>query len=246
MGTRNPVPSFGGNDAQGLRNEYDLDSNGVFETVIVTPPVATGISNLQFDPDLHQPYFDEWSLGYRRQFPGQIALDTGVIVKVNHDQYAQVDINGFYPDAPFRLFGGFGKVDPNQGLLYRLTNNTWSTTHYKALQATLTKNMTHNFQMLFTAQRQWQHLEGTWNPSDPAKFIQPDAFANDRDLSTQLFGNGDHNTLDGRGRESGAAYRPYSVRLAAQYNAPWDLNIGASYVIQAGGYVGPLVTRIAA
>jgi len=24
MGTRNPVPSFGGNDAQGLRNTYDL------------------------------------------------------------------------------------------------------------------------------------------------------------------------------------------------------------------------------
>src|SRR2546422_9244071 len=33
MGTRNPVPSFGGNDAQGLRDEYDVDSNDVFETV---------------------------------------------------------------------------------------------------------------------------------------------------------------------------------------------------------------------
>ncbi|OLE78320.1 MAG: hypothetical protein AUF76_19525 [Acidobacteria bacterium 13_1_20CM_2_65_9] len=159
MGTRNPVPSFGGNDAQGLRDEYDVDSNGVFETVIVTPPVARTISNLQFDPDLHQPSFDEWSLGYRRQFPGQIAMDVGAVVKVNHDQYAQVDINGFYPDGPNKPFGGFGKVDPNQGLLYQLTNNTWSTTHYRALQATVTKNMTHGFQMLFTVQRQWQHLE---------------------------------------------------------------------------------------
>ena len=69
----------------------------------------------------------------------------------------------------------FGKIDPNQGLLYQLTNNTWSTTHYKALQATVTKNMTHGFQMLFTVQRQWQHLEGTWNPGDPARFISPDA-----------------------------------------------------------------------
>ena len=33
---------------------------------------------------------------------------------------------------------------------------------------------------------------------------------------------------------------------ATQYNAPWQISIGASYVIQAGGYVGPLVTRIAA
>jgi hypothetical protein len=44
MGTRNPVPSFGVIDAQGVRNKYDLDSNGSFETVIDTPPVATTIS----------------------------------------------------------------------------------------------------------------------------------------------------------------------------------------------------------
>ena len=97
MGTRNPVPSFGGNDAQGLRNTYDLDGNGTFETEFITPPVATTISSLQFDPDLHQPSFDEWTLGFRRQFPGQIAMDVAGIVKVNHDQFAQVDINGFYP-----------------------------------------------------------------------------------------------------------------------------------------------------
>jgi hypothetical protein len=28
--------------------------------------------------------------------------------------------------------------------------------------------------------KQWHHLSGTWNPTDPAKFIQPDHFANDR------------------------------------------------------------------
>ena len=244
MGTRNPVPSFGGNDAQGLRNEYDLDSNGVFETVIVTPPVATGISNLQFDPDLHQPYFDEWSLGYRRQFPGQIALDTGVIVKVNHDQYAQVDINGFYPDAPFRPFGGFGKVDPNQGLLYRLTNNTWSTTHYKALQATLTKNMTHNFQMLFTAQRQWQHLEGTWNPSDPAKFIQPDAFPNDKNI-WRTDGVQDQNSLaTGNSLVNNPMWNPYSVRMAGTWHAPFDVVASGSYTIVAGNWTGPVIDQL--
>ena len=36
--------------------------------------------------------------------------------------------------------------------------------------------------MLFTVQRQWQHLEGTWNPSDPAQFIQPDAFPNNKNI----------------------------------------------------------------
>ena len=244
MGTRNPVPSFGGNDAQGLRNEYDLDSNGTFETVILTSPVATTISGLQFDPDLHQPSFDEWTVGYRRQFPGQVAMDVGGIVKVNHDQYGQVDINGFYPDGPNKPFGGFGRVDPNQGLLYQLTNNTWSTTHYKALQATVSKNMTHGFQMLFTVQKQWQHLEGTWNPSDPAKFISPDAFANDKNI-WRTDGVQDQNSLaTGNTLVNNPMWNPYSVRMAGTWHAPFDLVASGSYTIVAGPWTGPVIDQL--
>jgi hypothetical protein len=246
MGTRNPVPSFGGNDAQGLRSTYDLNADGVFETVIVTPPVATSISSLQFDPNLHQPSFDEWSLGYRRQFPGQVALDVAGIVKVNHDQFGQVDINGIYPDAPFQPFGGFGRVDPNQGLLYRLTNNTWSTTHYRALQGTLTKNLTHGFQMLFTVQRQWQHLEGTWNPTDPAKFIQPDAFPNNKNI-WRTDGVVDQNSLaTGNTLVNNPMWNPYSIRMAGTWHAPLGLVTSGSYTIVAGNWTGPVIDQLAA
>ncbi len=246
MGTRNPVPSFGGNDAQGVRNTYDLDSNGTFETVIDTPPVATTISGLQFDPNLHQPNFDEWSVGYRRQFPGQIAMDVAGIVKVNHDQYAQTDINGIYPDGPNKPFGGFGKVDPSQGLLYRLTNNSWSTTHYRALQATLTKNLTHGFQMLFTVQRQWQHLEGTWNPTDPARFIQPNAFANNKNI-WRTDGVQDHNSLaTGNSLVNNPMWNPYSVRMAGTWHAPWNLVTSGSYTVVAGNWTGPVIDQLAA
>jgi Carboxypeptidase regulatory-like domain len=246
MGTRNPVPSFGGNDAQGLRSTYDLDGNGTFETEFITPPVATTISSLQFDPDLHQPSFDEWTLGFRRQFPGQIAMDVAGIVKVNHDQFAQVDINGFYPDAPFKPFGGFGRVDPNQGLLYRLTNNTWGTTHYRALQATVSKNMSHGFQALFTVQRQWQHLEGTWNPSDPAQFIQPDAFPNSA-LIWRTDGVQDHNSLaTGGSLTNNPMWNPYSVRMAGTWHAPAGLVVSGSYTIVAGTWNGPVIDQLPA
>ena len=123
------------------------------------------------------------------------------------------------------------------------TNATWSTVVVTNLEAIIAKNLSHNFQVVGTLTRQWQHLDGTWNPTDPARFIQPDAFPNNRDLSRHLFGNGDDNSLDGGGAESGVAYRPYSVRLAGQDFAPWDLSVAASYVIQAGGYLGPVVVQ---
>ncbi len=44
----------------------------------------------------------------------------------------------------------------------------------------------------------------------------------------------------------GAAYRPFSIRIGGQWLAPWGISVGGSYVIQAGGYVGPLLDRLAA
>ena len=37
-----------------------------------------------------------------------------------------------------------------------------------------------------------------------------------------------------------------SIRFAGQYFAPWGIRLGASYVVQSGGYLGQVVTRIAA
>lgn len=57
-------------------------------------------------------------------------------------------------------------------------------------EAILAKNLSRDFQVVMTATRQFQHVDGTWNPTDPARSIQPDAFPNNRDLSRHLFGNG--------------------------------------------------------
>ena len=244
MGTRHPVAAFGGDDAAGLRDEYDVNGDGIFETVILTPPRAATISTQQFDPELHQPLFDEFTLGFRRQFPGQISLDVAGIVKINKQQYAQVDINGIYPSAPFQPFGGFGRVDPNRGLLYRLTNNTWSQTNYRAFQMTLAKNMTHNFQLLATVHRQWQKLTGTWNPTDPARFIQPDAFPNNR-LVWRTDGVQDHNSLaTGTSLTNNPMWNPYSIRLSGAWQAPAQLLVSGSYTIMAGPYSGPIIDQL--
>lgn len=213
---------------------------------VVTPPTRSVDPNLLFDKDLHQPYIHEYSVGYNRQLRGLMSVGVAWTHRRFHDNFAEVDINGIYPDQPFQPFGGFGLVDPNQGIITKEVNGTWSQVIVNAFEATFAKNMSNNFQVLASFTRQWQHLNGTWNPTDPARFLQPDAFDNNRDLSQQLFGNGDDNTLNGGGRESGAAYRPFSLRIGGQWNAPYGISVGGSYVIQAGGYVGPLLVQLPA
>src|SRR5262245_33848683 len=241
---RDPITTYSpfAQPSQRERRElFDADGDGVFELTNVTPAGNPLVGALAFDPDVHQPFVDEVVLGFARQMKGQISLDISATRRVFKDGYGEVDINGFYPSGPNQPFGGFGRVDPNRGLFMQQTNAEWTDVVVTDFEAVLAKNMSHNFQVIVTGTRQFQHLTGTWNPTDPAGFIQPSAFPNNRDLSRHLFGNGDDQSLDGGGRESGVAYRPYSVRMAGQYLAPKSFRVAATYVIQSGGYLGPVL-----
>ncbi len=243
---RDPITTFGPTSRRLTREIYDANGDSIFETEIITPAATAEINQLAFDPDLHQPYVDEYAIGFAKQFRGQISLDLSFNRRYFNDGYAEVDINGIYPDGPFKPFGGFGRVDQNQGMIMQQTNATWSQVVVTNWEAILAKNLANNFQVMASLTRQFQHIAGDWNPTDPARFIQPDRFENNRDLSQHLFGNGDDNSLNGGGRESGVAYRPYSVRLAGQYFAPAGVKVAASYIIQAGGYLGPVVIQLPA
>jgi hypothetical protein len=240
---RDPITTFATTSNRDRRDLYDGNGDGIFEQEIVTPAATNAINLLAFDPELHQPFVDEFVLGFARQFRGQFSVDISGSRRYFTDGYGEVDINGIYPSGPNQPFIGFGRVDPNRGLIMQQTNASWTRVVVTNIEAIIAKNLSNNFQLMTSLTRQWQSLDGTWNPTDPARFIQPDAFPNSRDLSRHLFGNGDDNSLDGGGRESGVAYRPFSVRMAGMYFAPASVRVSASYVIQAGGYLGPVLVQ---
>ena len=134
-----------------------------------------------------------------------------------------LEINGNWPSGPNQPFGGFGRVDPNRGLVYQQTNNTWSTLEWKAIETTIAKNMSNNFQVLVGINRQWQHFGGTWNPTDPARFIQPNAFASNR-LLYMPRGNNEESSLPITTGTTVHTYGPtwqdYSMRFGGMYRAP--------------------------
>lgn len=246
---RDAITLFGANEAAGQRDEYDFNGDGIFESVVNTPARTASIADYEFADGLHQPYVDEFILGLRRQFRGQISVDIAGIARTYKDNWARVDINGIYPSGPNQPFGGFGRIDPNRGIIFQQQNNSWSTLNYRALEVTIAKNMANNFQLLAGINRQWQKFGGTWNPTDPARFIQPDAFPSDA-LLYMPRGNNEENSLPLTTGTTVHTYGPtwqkYSMRFGGTYIAPWGVTIGASYTILAGPWSGPIVDLLPA
>jgi hypothetical protein len=241
---RDAITLFGANEAAGQVDEYDFNYDGVFESRVVAPARSATIADYEFADGLHQPYVDEYIIGLRRQFRGQFSVDVAGIWRTYKDNWARVDINGIYPSGPNQPFGGFGNIDPNRGIIFQQQNNSWSTLDYSALEVTVAKNMSNNFQMLAGFNRQWQDFGGTWNPTDPARFIQPNAFPSDA-LLYMPRGNNEENSLPIATGTTVHTYGPtwqkYSIRLGGTYQLPWSTTLAASYTILAGPWSGPIV-----
>jgi len=244
---RDAVTLFGAGGRAGFVDTYDLDGDGVFETRFDDPARTGSLAASEFAPNLHQPYVDEFILGYRKQLPYSIGIDIAGIHRAYKDTYARIDINGFYPSGPNQPFGGFGKVDPTRGIVFQQTNNSWSRLNYTALEITATKNLTHGFQFMAGINRQWQHISGDWNPTDPARFIQPSAFPNDR-LLYMPRGNNEENSLPITTGTTVHTYGPtwqkYRLNFGGSWIAPYGVVVAASYTVEAGPWSGAIVDFI--
>ena len=213
---------------------YDTRGDGSFATALVTPAQTQVAANRRIDPDRHQSFTDEILLGYRRQLPGQISLDATFIRRAYKEMPAQIDINGIYTDGVFR-----GYEDVSQNAILLQTNNVWNTPIYTGLEV-VGSQRTRRSQFVVGYTRGFQHLEGTWQPNDPASFIQPTAFANDRGIGS-IRGN-ENNSLTGTAQARNPMWIKHALRLAGSYNAPWGLTLSSTLSIFSGPYTGPIVS----
>lgn len=232
------LPSLGGSVTVTTTDTYDTRGDGSFATVLVTPAQTQVAANRRIDQDRHQPFTDEILLGYRRQLPGQIGVDATWIRRAYKDMPAQVDINGIYTDGVFR-----GYEDVSQNAILLQTNNVWNTPVYTGVEV-VGSQRTSRSQFIVGYTRGFQHLDGTWQPNDPASFIQPAAFANDRGIGS-IRGN-ENNSLSGTAQARNPMWIKHALRLAGSYNGPWGLTLSSNLLIFSGPYTGPIVSVLAA
>ena len=220
----------------GVSNFYDLDFDGVFETVRVTPPLTRANATRQIDPDRHLPFIDEWIIGYRRQLPGQTSIDASFIRRSYRDRRALIDTNGIYDGGVFR---GYRDVSANE--IFLVTNNDWNSLVYSGLEILATKR-TRRVQLIGAYTRAFRHISGTWQPNDPASIIQPGAFPNDKGIGGV---GGNETSSYSLASSDHQSWQDHAFRSGITYFAPWKLLIATNYSVQSGPYSGPIMTRIA-
>lgn len=234
-----------GNPKIGQRDVYDLNLDGTFETVFATPAATGGIANRNVDPDLHQPWVQEWGAGFSRQVAGGVAANVDFVRRRFVHRPTLVETNGRYEG---RVFTGYKDEAFNE--IFTATNNRWNTPVYSSVELSVTKR-TARVQALASYVRQWRHIDGTWQPNDPASFIQPDAFANNTGIGSSTgtaSAASDANSLSGSHMTqtvtASAQWQDHVARLAVSYAGPWALLLSTNYTFQSGTWSGPIVTDI--
>jgi hypothetical protein len=229
-----------GSSSPTQRDIYDLKLDGTFGTTFTTPGTTAASLN-KIDPNRHQGYVEEWITGYRTVLPGSFSLDVSYINREYKDRPAEVDINNIYNG---NLWAGL--VNPAVNNLFYTTNNKWNWFVYEGIEFTATKQ-TSKFQFISTYTRAFDHIAGTWQPNDPASFIQPNAFANNAGIGS-VRGNSSPSTptnsysSDTRNR----SWQNHQFRAGVTWAAPWHLRVSNTFTAQSGIPTGPITTNVAA
>ena len=227
-----------GTNLAGVTDSYDTSGDGSFATVFVQPTSDAVSSNVVVDLDhYHQGHVDEIAVGYQRQFASRTSLDVSLLRRAYRDRPAAVEVNGLYDRGVF-----LGYADPSQNEIYRLTANVWNWPVVNALQVQVA-HRSGPVQLLGGYTRQWNHMAGTWQPNDPASFIQPDAFPNTNGIGfvdgcTTPFCD-DPNSYFTLG---GGRWHHHLANAAVVWDGPWRLRMATNYKFQSGPWSGPMLT----
>jgi hypothetical protein len=228
-----------GTSTPGFTDYYDTNLDGVFETVLTTPAVTARTTSMIFDlSNYRQPHADELTVGYTRQLPAQLALDFNVVRREFRERIANIEVNGKYANGQF-----VGYADPSLNSVYALSSNVYNWPVYTGINVSVTQS-TRRLNIIANYGRQFRHMEGTWQPNDPASFIQPSAFPNDRSLGFITLAT--QNSLSGSDMTFTSQWRDHVFRLATAWRGPWQLTVSSAYTVQSGAWSGPVVTRLAA
>jgi hypothetical protein len=216
-------------------NQYLESGNWV---TFVTPGSTAITPGKTFDPNRHQGYVREWTVGYSKQLPGELVLEASYIEREYRDRPAEYDTNQIYTTTSTGTVWG-GLVNPALNNTYYVTNNKWNWLVYQGIEFTASKQ-TSKVRLFGTYSYSPDHLAGTWQPNDPASIIEPTKFANNAGVgSVRGYVTNDY-TGDTRNR----MWQRNQLRTGFNWNAPFKIRASTSFTAQSGTPGGPVITTL--
>ena len=229
------------NDWTGRRVEWESAARSVARTASLAP--------YEFDPNVHQPYVDEFIFGFRKQFAGPVergrrvdeAQLSGHVRAAGHQRASS------RAGRTRRLAGSASSI-PNRGVVYQQTNNTWSTLEWQAIEVTVAKNLSNNFQAAHRHQPPVagvrRHVESDRSGAvHPARRVsRATSCSTCRGATTRR--TACQSTTGTTVHTYGPTWQKYSLRFGGTYHAPWGVIAAASYTILAGPWTGPIVDQL--
>ena len=139
------------------------------------------------------------------------------------------------------VFEGYRNEALNE--IFLITNNTDNWFVYSGLDVSLSKR-TRDVQVLAGYTRGWQHVDGTWQPHDPASFIQPGAFPNDRGIGT--WRGFTTSSLSYTEEARNPSWQKHVLRAGGACRLPWSLTAASTFTLLSGPWSGPIFTTLPA
>lgn len=187
-------------------------------------------SQVRIDPDLKDPYTDQFAIGLDREITPDFALSTSLIYKRSRDFIGTLNVGGTYEQIPVidpvtgQTIMVFNQTnDPTVDNLFLITNPDTFYERYWGFLVSLTKRMMQNWMMsasLTISKTRGLHAGSGLGPSaDQDSSFFPSANAR--------FGQDPNDFINADGLLNGD--RTYIFKLQGTYILPWETKLSANY-----------------
>ena len=199
---------------------YDLDLDGTFDFVIPpfndpTPPSANRSGELfqfgeplRFDPDLKLPANDRFQVGFTTVLPLNLLLDATFNYNILKNRIRTFNDNNIFVDGEF-----VGLKDTRYERTNWVTNDIWSSQHYRSLELTVTKELRDNWMMFASYSYNDNIVKGTYSPFEPLYYRVPLDWFEANDFSPTY---------------------NHQIRVVAQVILPYDISTAVNFTWRDG------------
>jgi hypothetical protein len=193
--------------------------------------VLSGAATFTMDPNIKNPYYDQFSVGLERELAANFSLGVTYIYKRGEDNFGYEDRGGVYEQVT--------RVSPDNGQSYQVWNlvggerDHWLTNpegfgqEYNAVIVEFNKRYSNNWLM---------NASVTWSKADGLNLSarSTGGYGMSQSLAwyTGKFGSDPNDLINARGPLN--LDKRWLVKVSLGYNFPWNILLSANYLYQSG------------